>query len=597
MKRHLTAAVLLLIVPLFARAQEGPERLLPANAQIYVRWDGLDRHQAAFDKTAVSRLFQGDLGEALTGLLADKKQLHLLRLARVLGNQGLLVGVELKSIEPPEVQLIAVLPNAKTQWDALFGALTWAIEKGRMEIKETEVSGRTVYQVQGTSPALHVAFWKEGKEAVLTAGTDSPAALIKRWEGKGPRLTDHVLYKKVASFKEFTPALRGFVDVAALAKFGKQAGGDPVEKIFAELGVDGFKDLTFYHGYQAEATRTEIAWEIPGPRKGLAKLMSSKPFSLEELPALPSNLNGFTAVRFDAVALFDGVVDLLERLLPPNDAKMVRPGIIKVNLALGVNIRDDLLGNLGTLMVSYSAPGDGPLFLGQTLLFQVKDAKKLQASLDKAVQNLGKLLPMRPVPGDAKESDNPVELKQRTYHGVKLSQVYVRQPGFFVVPSYAISKDWLAIGLTPQPVQGYVLRTANQLPVWKPTATVKASLDKLPAKVTMLTVDDPRPGVRFLLGIAPLIGGAVVNGVPEAKNFDVSVLPYANDVAYYLFPNVSVTVDDGKVWRYQSISSLPLPGLSRLDETVVVMMAAITTIGTNSRQTFQKVGEAIKEKD
>src|SRR5262249_18081800 len=127
MSRHLTAAVVLLIVPQLAHAQEAPERLLPPNSQIYLRWDGLEKHQATFDKTAVARLFTGDLSEAITGLLADKKQYHLLRLGRALGNQGLLVGVELRGIQPPDAQLVAVLPSAKTQWDALFGALTWAI--------------------------------------------------------------------------------------------------------------------------------------------------------------------------------------------------------------------------------------------------------------------------------------------------------------------------------------------------------------------------------------------------------------------------------------------------------------------------------------
>jgi hypothetical protein len=594
MPRRLPAVLLVLLVPPLVRAQEGPERLLPPNSQVFIRWDGLDRHQAAFDKTAMSRLVQGEVGEAISNLLTDKKQYHLLRLGRALGNHGLLVGIEIRSVQPPDAQLVAVLPNAKTQWDALFGALNWAIAKDRMEVKETEVSGRTVYQVQGTEP-VHVAFWKEGKEAVLIAGIDSPADLIKRWEGKGPRITDNVLYKKVTAFKEFTPALRGYVDVAACAKIGKQAGGDPAEKVIAELGVDGFKDLTFYHGFEGEATRTLVAWEVPGPRKGLAKLVSGKPFSLDELPVLPSNLTGFTAMRFDALAFYDGVVELLEKLLPPEQGKMVRPNIIKANLALGVNIRDDILANLGSLVVSYTAPGDGPLLLGQTLLIQVKDASKLQAALDKAVQNLGKLTHRQLTPEGPKEMPLPVELKQRTYRGAKLSQVYVRQPGMFLVPSYAIHKDWLAIGLAPQPVQGYILRTANQLPVWKPTSTIKASLDKLPAKVTSVSVEDPRVGVRFLLGLAPFVAGGVVNSMPDAKTFDVSVLPYANDVAYYLFPNVSVTVDDGKVWRYQSINSLPVPGLALLDEKALVIMAAITSLGRSAEHTFQKVGDKIKE--
>src|SRR5262249_16257197 len=157
MPRQRTAAVLLLIVPPLARAQEGPERLLPVNSQIYVRWDGHEKHQAAFDKTAVARLLQGGLKEALTDLLADKKHLHLLRLVRALASQGMIVGLELRSIQQdaPDAQLVVVLPNGKTQWDALFGTMTWVAEKEGMQVKEGEVQGRTVYQVQGTEP-VHV---------------------------------------------------------------------------------------------------------------------------------------------------------------------------------------------------------------------------------------------------------------------------------------------------------------------------------------------------------------------------------------------------------------------------------------------------------
>src|SRR5262249_7913673 len=125
MKRHLTAALLVLVTPLFAPAQEAPERLLPANTQIYLRSDGLHRHRAEFDKTALSKIFQGDLGDMLMKLLADKKEHQLFKLARALGSQGFVVGVELSGIEPPEAQLIAVLPDAKTQWEPLFATLTW----------------------------------------------------------------------------------------------------------------------------------------------------------------------------------------------------------------------------------------------------------------------------------------------------------------------------------------------------------------------------------------------------------------------------------------------------------------------------------------
>src|SRR4029077_2772790 len=156
------------------------------------------------------------------------------------------------------------------------------------------------------------------------------------------------------------------------------------------------------------------------------------------------------------------------------------------------DIRNDLLGSLGSLLVTYASPPEGPVFFGQTVLLQVKDPKKLQTALEMTVQGLGKL------------SRANVQLKQRTYHGVKLNTVQVRERGFFVAPTWAIHKDWLVLAVYPQPVQGYVLRAGGELPAWKPSATLKASLDKLPSKVTLLSVTDPRPGVNTLLSLAPL---------------------------------------------------------------------------------------------
>jgi hypothetical protein len=238
------------------------------------------------------------------------------------------------------------------------------------------------------------------------------------------------------------------------------------------------------------------------------------------------------------------------------------------------------------MLVTYSSPPEGPLVLGQTVLLQVKDPKKLQTALEMTVQGLGKLARAN------------VQLKQRTYHGIKLNTVLVRERGFFLAPTWAIHKDWLVIGLYPQPVQGYALRTGGELPVWKPSATLKASLDKLPNKFTLLSVTDPRPGVNTLLSLAPLAAGAIQSNLPPDSKLDFTgLLPNAHDVTRHLFPNVTVASDDGKTWRLESLSSLPLPpGLDSVDNTVILSMAAITMIGQRASATFQRVGEKLEKK-
>ena len=62
MRRCAGFSLLLLLLPLCARAEDAPERLLPATTQVYLRWDGVEAHRAAYEKSALGQMMQGDTG-------------------------------------------------------------------------------------------------------------------------------------------------------------------------------------------------------------------------------------------------------------------------------------------------------------------------------------------------------------------------------------------------------------------------------------------------------------------------------------------------------------------------------------------------------
>src|SRR5262249_26972028 len=162
---------------------------------------------------------------------------------------------------------------------------------------------------------------------------------------------------------------------------------------------------------------------------------------------------------------------------------------------LGIELRNDLLAALDDKFVMYNSPAEGPLNLGQTFLIKVKDAAKVQAALTKAIK------------GVSRQLGTDISIKKRTYHAVELREVNVRQQAFFFVPTFVIHKDWLAFSYFPQPVQGYILRAQAELPVWKPDARTQESLDKLPKEFISISVTDPRPTIKQLLALAPIVGG------------------------------------------------------------------------------------------
>jgi hypothetical protein len=567
--------LLLLLAPTVGRAADAPpEQLLPASTQIYVRWDGIERHRDAYEKTALGKMMKGDMGkflgsvytqvqetlgstltvgELLQGVPPDQLKKMVAdaaeapKMLTMLGEHGFIVGMEVGSVAPPEAYVTVIIPDAGAKPEPVFGTLRLAAALAKEEIKEKKINGTTVYSLP-VGPAS-AAWWVDGKHIVLAAGTGSAEDLVKRAHAEDKRLTDNPLFKKLTDFKEFETAARGFVDLAALVKLGGSVNAD-VDQILDELGLKQLKSVTIHSGFEDEAERGVFELELAdGPRKGLLNLSSGKPFTLKDVPPLPADVLNWTMANFDAKVAYDEGLQVTERILKivaPDQLPRVKDLIKKLDTDLGIDLRKDLLGSLGDQVVSYTSPGEGFLTLGTTVLIKVKDAKKLDEVLKQAIK------------GAAKLAGQDVTIKKRTYHGVALHEVHLRQQGFIYIPTYTIHDDWLAIAYYPQPVQGFILRSKGEVGVWKPGPKTAASFAKLPKEFVSVYYSDPRPTLKFVLSLAPLVGGIVESFVPESR-FDTGLIPNAHEVTRYLFPNVSVGTVKGNIIRVETRASLALP--------------------------------------
>jgi hypothetical protein len=575
MRHPLALTSLLLLVPAFARgAEDVPERLLPATTQIYIRWDGVEAHRAAYAKTGLGQMMKGDTGTFITGLFdklqtsagalltvetlrrgEDPKTLKKMQadakaaatLFPLLGKTGFILAGELRQLEPPQGQLYLIIPEMGDKPDPLFGALRLAIGLAKGQIKEQKIAGRTVASL--ALPPVNLAWWVEGRHAVVTIGTDTPEVVVKSvTAGDRAPLTGSPLFQRVTSFKKFETHARSFVDVAAFVKMGAKRNKE-VAKLLDDLGLTGLQALVMYSGFEGRAERGLVEWDMAGPRKGLLALATGKPFTLADVPPLPPDVVSWTMTNFDTGAFYDTAYMAAEQIvgmLSPDDLPKVKEFTKQANTLLGVDLRKDLLGSLGDRFAYYTSPGDGPFTLGQTVLFKVKDADKLLGTLEQIIKNLGTA------------AGKQVRIKKNDYHGVAIHQVYVQQEGFIFVPSYAIHKDWLIVAFYPQAVQAFVQRSKGELAVWKPSPVVQESLSQLPSEFISISYSDPRPSLRQMMSIAPLIAGTISSLNPQL-NFEVGSLPSTQEVTKHLFPNVSVTSDDGKTLRQDSRDSLALP--------------------------------------
>src|SRR5215207_4074327 len=138
MRRGIAVLLLLLALPGLARAQE-PEDLLPAGTQLYLRWDGVEAHRAAYDKSALGKMLKGDTGRFVNGIFttlqetlgsqltgeqlqagAPPDRLEKLqadaaeapKLFQLLSQHGLVLALQVRQLEPPQGQLTLFVPNA-----------------------------------------------------------------------------------------------------------------------------------------------------------------------------------------------------------------------------------------------------------------------------------------------------------------------------------------------------------------------------------------------------------------------------------------------------------------------------------------------------
>jgi hypothetical protein len=596
MRPRIALALLLALAPAAAaaRAEDAPERLLPAGTQLYVRWDGIDAHRAAYAQTGIGKMMAGDTGafaqslfrqlqdglgalltvdQLLGGVPPDKlaalqnDAAEATKVLSLLGQNGFILAAEVRGILIPGGQVTLIIPNAGAHPEPALGAMRLITNLSKAPVKQRKIAGRDVqYLVLGI---VTLAWWAEGQHFVLCLATEPATEMVKNMSApKGPRLTDNPLFKRLQAMKQFETSARGFLDVASLAKLAGTVNKD-VPKLLDDLGVSGVQSLVFWSGFDGPAERVLLELDAPGPRKGLLTLLNGKPFRLADVPALPPDVVSWSMTNLSPGTAWDvflkGYEDVA-RLTSPQAAEELKAGIQKLNETLGFDLRTDLLGQLGDRFVTYNTPSDGPLTLGTTVLFRVRDAEKLQASLDQLARSLGKLAGVE------------VRIKKRNYHEVALREVHVRQQGFFFIPSYAVHNGWLAVAFYPQPVQGFILRSRGEMPAWKASPRVQASFDKLPREFISVSFSDPRPSLRQVFSLAPLIAAAVESFNPDL-GFDVGSLPNTQEALRHLFPNVSVVTDDGKSVRLEDRGSIILPfELTGIDTYTVIVLFSLARL-------------------
>ncbi|MBI3411365.1 MAG: hypothetical protein HY040_23815 [Planctomycetes bacterium] len=578
MWRRIVLASLILLAPATvwtqnAQAQTVSERLLPADSQIYLRWDGVDAHRADFEKSALGKMLKEGTGaflssiwnygvEALEKTVADKDPnaakaiTYLKEIPGVLhgiARNGVVFAVEVKSINPPNAEAYLIFTGSAGEKGTLLPFVNKITAMAGAPVQQAKVGNRNISHL-GNGP-VRVGWWDEaGKDVVVVFGTEDPEAMARAMDERKDHLAGSTRFEKLKAFKEFPTWARGYVDIPGLLKVGATVAPG-AGQLLEDLGLKSLGSVTFHSGFDGPAERSILEIDIPGERKGLLALMSKKTIKLTDLPPLPADVTSFSASNFNLGSLYDAGIQVAEaviNMLAPGQGGNLKERIKEFEQGFGINLTDDFFGNFGDMYVSYSSSSEGFLTMGGIYAFKVKDEKKIVGAVESIINAI------KNFPGAN------FDLQKTKYHGGEIMELKLKADfGDMPVLTLAAHKGWLLLSNLPQPIQGFILRSNGELPAWKASDEVTKALAGFPMDFTSIAISDPRPSVKLLLSLAPsamsIANSVLPQLVPGFRPFDASAVPHAEFAVRHLFPNVTVTTDTGKKIRIETRASLALP--------------------------------------
>jgi hypothetical protein len=626
------------------------DKLLSPTSQLYLRWDGVAAHNDAYKKSVWGPVMAGPTGDSIRALLAKAPRLlggsllaeplldgkppaqlkanladikNVSKVFDLLADKGVIVSAEVREPAPtlkglgsalggllggkmpgpealmPDAQLVVIVPDSAGQADVLFSTVRLLFQAVEVPVEQLPADmNRKGFQMvlpqdgRGPPIPLHAAWWVEGKHFVFYGGTMKPAKVMSEMAANAKKggVTGHPLYQRVHKDPGFESVARGFVDAGKVVGVAKNIAGPFVPGLgqrLDDLGFGNLKAIVFNSGFDGKESRATWEFDLPGERKGLAKVLKQQPLGLKDLPPMPPDVSRFSALRVDPTATYDAGIMVVEALTlfeqpfgveenakNPAEAIKARREYLEREFEkiLGVSVRDDIIPCLGDKVVMFQSPTEGLSVLGTVVCVSLKDPAKAKAVADRMHRGLETLF------------SAPIKVRKKTLKGVEIHELYSRGFGI-VTPAYAFVDDWLVVSVYPQAVQGFVLRAKGDLERWKPDADTAARLAKLPADGCGIQFCRPQSTAQNLCVVGPLLIGQLAlfnrfNNQTESDYdpIDVGLIPNGHELSKHLFPNLTVTRDDGKTVRIEVNESFSLP-LEFIGLEPVVLFAVIAGLG------------------
>ncbi len=506
------------------------------------------KEQEGFENFDLSpeKLFAGKYGRVFFGLT------HVGMPSPETGNPipdlGLVVGIERREGAP--------------DWQGLFkdvlGRVTGKMPpEMAMKFETVEKDGVTFEQlVGGPSERPPIVMGTVGNLQLFSMSPATLGAIMSRASGnaQGKSLADNPVYQRCAKNVgiDSPAAARFYVNcdagmkvALAAVKLGLQASGKTeyiptVDRIFDMSGLAALKAVSGAGEAVDGVAHSRMFSLVEGPRTGLLAAAPSNALDLSHLKSVPKDATSLSLSQFDFSAIYDFAMNVFKEV----DEKEFNSAMEQLKgfeAMIGgqdkpLNIRNDLVGNLGPEFMFVSPPSSSAMVPSILAMIEVKDATVAVDALTKVINFAGQ------------QSGGEVSMKTIDYKGTPIHQVDIQGTPLPISPCFAVKDKFLVFALSTGDLKKQ-LRSAE-----KAEADITSKEDfqrfwsKVPKEgVTSLSYSDVKVQVESGYGqvstYLPMLNAMGDIELP----IDPALLPQQEALTKHLFGSLtySVKTEDG----------------------------------------------------
>lgn len=394
-----------------------------------------------------------------------------------------------------------------------------------MEKTERDVKGHTLYSVGPDGTGFHYAVLEKTIFASLSSA--HVEALIQRSaDEKKDGLAAASNFVKARG--KLSPKDRHLALVFANLSLLWERFGDQIppegRPIIENLGLKDISAFGLALEYDLPQIRERYIFLTERQDRGLVKLMAGKPGTDEAIAYVPRDAVSYSHFNLSLGEIFDTVVEAVKH--DPDMTARLNQSIEEMNSQLGVDLRKDVLGALGSSWTLYGrSAADDPMKSDTVVIVPLKDGKGLFGLLDKMAE--GEESPFRRFEhGGVKAYSYTFEIPKNPAGGPF-------PPGFPIPEAFSIvlfAKDgWLFAAVTTDKPEAVIERTKKGSSTIRDNPRFAGILAKTPKDAeAVMTYDlgaSVAPLLKMLEALPPEMIGQVKNPETGESLFDAKRLP------------------------------------------------------------------------